>query len=69
MTFATRRIKSLTGAEVGFAGPVGLEARMIIDQAVTVMADAVSGNAVLQGARDMLLPNNFIEGGRTPFAV
>ncbi|MGB0714556.1 MAG: proline--tRNA ligase [Phycisphaerae bacterium] len=36
-------IKNLTGAEVGFAGPVGLKARVIVDQAVTVMHDAVTG--------------------------
>ncbi len=36
-------IKTLTGAEVGFAGPVGLQARIIIDQAVAVMTDAVTG--------------------------
>ena len=36
-------IQKLTGAEVGFAGPVGLNARIIADQAVTVMHDAVTG--------------------------
>ncbi len=36
-------IRKVTGAEVGFAGPVGLKARMIADQAVTVMHDAVTG--------------------------
>lgn len=36
-------IRKLTGAEVGFAGPVGLKARVIADQAVTVMHDAVTG--------------------------
>jgi prolyl-tRNA synthetase len=36
-------IKKVTGAEVGFAGPVGLTARTIADQAVTVMHDAVTG--------------------------
>ena len=36
-------IKKLTGADVGFAGPVGLKARVIADQAVTVMHDAVTG--------------------------
>ena len=36
-------INKITGAEVGFAGPVGLNARMIVDQAVTVMHDAVTG--------------------------
>lgn len=36
-------IRNLTGADVGFAGPVGLEARTIVDQAVTVMHDAVTG--------------------------
>lgn len=36
-------IRKLTGAEVGFAGPVGLNARVIADQAVTVMHDAVTG--------------------------
>ncbi|MFH1109610.1 MAG: proline--tRNA ligase [Planctomycetota bacterium] len=36
-------IRKLTTAEVGFAGPVGLKARVIADQAVTVMHDAVTG--------------------------
>ncbi|HEY3244961.1 MAG TPA: proline--tRNA ligase [Phycisphaerae bacterium] len=36
-------IRQLTGAEVGFAGPVGLKARMIVDQAVTVMHNAITG--------------------------
>ncbi|MEK7732322.1 MAG: proline--tRNA ligase [Planctomycetota bacterium] len=36
-------IRKLTGAEVGFAGPVGLNAQVIADQAVTVMRDAVTG--------------------------
>jgi len=36
-------IRKVTGAEVGFAGPVGLRARVIADQAVTVMHDAVTG--------------------------
>ncbi len=36
-------IKKLTGAEVGFAGPVGLNARVIVDQAVTLMQGAVTG--------------------------
>lgn len=36
-------IKKVTGAEVGFAGPVGLDARVIADQAVTIMHDAVTG--------------------------
>ncbi len=36
-------IRKLTGAEVGFAGPIGLHARVIADQAVTVMHDAVTG--------------------------
>lgn len=36
-------VKKLTGADVGFAGPVGLSARIIADQAVTVMYDAVTG--------------------------
>ncbi len=38
-----REIESLTGAAVGFAGPVGLKARIIADQAVTVMHNAVTG--------------------------
>ncbi len=37
------QIRKLTGAEVGFAGPVGLNARMVADQAVTVMHNAVTG--------------------------
>jgi prolyl-tRNA synthetase len=37
------QIRTLTGAEVGFAGPVGLKARIIADQAVTVMHNAVTG--------------------------
>ncbi|MCO6435633.1 MAG: proline--tRNA ligase [Phycisphaerae bacterium] len=36
-------IRKLTGAEVGFAGPVGLKARIVADQAVTVMRNAVTG--------------------------
>jgi len=36
-------IKKITGAEVGFAGPVGLQARVIADQAVTLMHDTVTG--------------------------
>jgi len=36
-------IRKLTGAEVGFAGPIKLDARIIADQAVTVMHDAVTG--------------------------
>jgi prolyl-tRNA synthetase len=36
-------IRKATGAEVGFAGPVGLKAQVIADQAVTVMHDAVTG--------------------------
>jgi prolyl-tRNA synthetase len=36
-------IERLTGAAVGFAGPVGLKARVIADQAVTVMRNAVTG--------------------------
>ncbi|GMU38448.1 MAG: proline--tRNA ligase [Phycisphaerae bacterium] len=37
-------IKNLTEAEVGYAGPVGLSnVRIIADQAVTVMHDAVTG--------------------------
>jgi prolyl-tRNA synthetase len=39
-------IRALTGAEVGFAGPQGLkarDARIICDQAVSVMHDAASG--------------------------
>ncbi|MGB2986120.1 MAG: proline--tRNA ligase, partial [Phycisphaerae bacterium] len=36
-------IRKVTGAEVGFAGPIGLTARIIADQAVTVMHDAVTG--------------------------
>ncbi len=36
-------IREVTGAGVGFAGPVGLEARVIADQAVTMMRDAVTG--------------------------
>ncbi len=36
-------IRKVTGAEVGFAGPVGLAVRVIADQAVTVMHNAVTG--------------------------
>jgi len=36
-------IRQVTGAEVGFAGPVGLEARVIADQAVTLMHNAATG--------------------------
>lgn len=36
-------IREVTGADVGFAGPVGMKARIVVDQAVTVMHDAVTG--------------------------
>ena len=36
-------IRRLTNAEVGFAGPVGLDARIICDQAVSVLHDGVTG--------------------------
>ena len=36
-------IRKVTGADVGFAGPIGLKCRVIADQAVTVMYDAVTG--------------------------
>jgi len=36
-------IRKTTGAEVGFAGPVGLAARVIVDQAVAVLHDGVTG--------------------------
>ncbi|RME39718.1 MAG: proline--tRNA ligase [Planctomycetota bacterium] len=36
-------IRKVTGAEVGFAGPVGLDVRVVADQAVTVLHDAVTG--------------------------
>lgn len=36
-------IEEVTGAAVGFAGPVGLDARTIADQAVTLMHNAVTG--------------------------
>ena len=36
-------IRKITGAEVGFAGPVGLKGRVIVDQAVSVMHEAVTG--------------------------
>ena len=38
-----REIEAVTGAPVGFAGPVGLKARIVADQAVTVMHNAVTG--------------------------
>ncbi|NOS99878.1 MAG: proline--tRNA ligase [Phycisphaerales bacterium] len=37
------QIEKTTGAKVGFAGPVKLNARVIVDQAVTVMHNAVTG--------------------------
>ncbi len=37
------QISQWTSADVGFAGPVGLDARVIADQAVTVMHNAVTG--------------------------
>ncbi len=40
---APKMIREVTGAEVGFAGPVGLKVRIIVDQAVTVMHDAITG--------------------------
>ncbi len=36
-------IQKITGAAVGFAGPVGLDCRVIADQAVTVMHNATTG--------------------------
>ena len=36
-------INKVTGAEVGFAGPVGLNVRIVADQAVSIMHDAVTG--------------------------
>jgi len=36
-------IRKVTGAEVGFAGPIGLKCRVIADQAVTLMHNAVTG--------------------------
>lgn len=36
-------VQKLTGAEVGFAGPIGLRARIFADQAVGVLRDAVTG--------------------------
>ncbi len=36
-------IEKVTGADVGFAGPIGLKARVIADQAVSVMHNAVTG--------------------------
>ena len=36
-------VAEVTGADIGFAGPVGLKTRVIADQAVTVMHDAVTG--------------------------
>ncbi len=38
-----KMIEELTGAAVGFAGPVGLDARIIADHGVTVMHNAVTG--------------------------
>jgi len=37
------RVRELTGAEVGFAGPVGLNLPIYADQAVTALASAVTG--------------------------
>jgi len=39
----TEQIEKLTGASVGFAGPVGLKTRVVVDQAVTVMHNATTG--------------------------
>jgi len=36
-------IKSITGAAIGFAGPVGLKCRMIADHDVPLIGDAISG--------------------------
>lgn len=36
-------IRKVTGAEVGFAGPVGLKARFVTDQAVSLMHNAATG--------------------------
>ncbi|UCG15940.1 MAG: proline--tRNA ligase [Phycisphaerales bacterium] len=40
---SAKEIEAVTGAAVGYAGPVGLKARIIADQAVTVMHNAVTG--------------------------
>lgn len=36
-------VEEATGAPIGFAGPVGLKARIVADHAVMAMADAVTG--------------------------
>ena len=36
-------IEKVTGANVGFAGPVGLQARVVADQAIAVIRNAVTG--------------------------
>src|SRR5262249_15840377 len=36
-------IRKVTGADVGFAGPVGLKSRIVADPAVIIMRDAVTG--------------------------
>jgi prolyl-tRNA synthetase len=36
-------IKKITGADVGFAGPVNLDARVIVDQAASLVRNAVTG--------------------------
>ena len=37
------KVKELTGASVGFAGPVGLECKIIADNSIKGIADAVTG--------------------------
>lgn len=38
-----KRVESVTGAEVGFAGPIGLSVRLLADHALAGITDAVSG--------------------------
>jgi prolyl-tRNA synthetase len=72
------QIQEFTGAGVGFAGPVGLKGRIIADQAVTVMHNAVTGAnkteyhlAGVNPGRDFEITEsgdirNAVEGDRAP---
>ncbi|MCZ6772469.1 MAG: proline--tRNA ligase, partial [Proteobacteria bacterium] len=71
-------ILKVTGADVGFAGPVGLSARIVVDQAVTIMRDAVTGAnqtdyhiTGVNPGRDFVIKEsadirNAVEGDRAP---
>ncbi len=71
-------IRKVTGADVGFAGPVGLNVQIIADQAVSIMHDAVTGAnktdyhvTGVNAGRDFQIKNSVdirlaVEGDRAP---